>query len=298
MLQGTARIPTRAAESYSALNLMLNDPSQWVLQYAAGLSRSPILSPPDRPRLYGNLAHRLVERCYRQAEAVRWSPEEIVAWFEPNFARVIEEEGATLLMPGERAHLAEFQHRLRGSMRRLQQALRAADVVAVEPECRLAGSFDGGELSGSADLRVVRDDGRVGVIDMKWSGSARYRKRLAENRHLQLVIYGRCARNGAPDWPDVAYLILDQADLVAQDQRFFRDARPVMVKHPETLDQLWARFGVSWRWRRAQLDAGEIEIVGEDIQPEFAADLPPDGFAPDELNEAYNAFRHLRGWAS
>jgi len=228
---------------------------------------------------------------------VRSSPDEIVEWFEPNFARVIAEEGATLLMPGERAHLAEFQHRLRGSMKRLQQALRAAGVVAVEPECRLAGSFEGGELSGSADLRVVRDDGRVAVIDMKWSGSPRYRKRLAENRHLQLVIYGRCARKGAAEWPDVAYLILDQADLVAPDQRFFRDARPVMVKHPETLDQLWARFGVSWRWRRSQLDAGEIEIVGEDIQPEFAAEVPEDGFNPDEVDEAHNAFRYLRGWA-
>ena len=276
---------------------MLNDPSQWVLQYAAGLSRSPILSPPDRPRLYGNLAHRLVERCYRQPEAVRWSPDEVVEWFEPNFTRVIEEEGATLLMPGERAHLAQFQHQLRNSMRRLQQALRAAAVVEVEPECRLAGTFDGGELSGAADLRVVRGDGRVAVIDMKWSGSTRYRKRLAESRHLQLVIYGRCARNGAADWPDVAYLILDQADLVAPDTRFFPDARPVMVKNPETLDQLWARFCVSWRWRREQLDAGEIEIVGEDIEPIHAAEVPAEGFAPDELNEDYNPYRYLRGWA-
>jgi len=138
----------------------------------------------------------------------------------------------------------------------------------------------------------------VAVIDMKWSGSARYRKRLADNRHLQLVIYGRCARKGAAEWPDVAYLILDQADLVAQDQRFFRDARPVMVRNPETLDQLWARFGVSWRWRRAQLDAGEIEIVGKDIDPVFAAEVPPGGFNLDELDEAYNPFRHLRGWAS
>ncbi len=297
MLQDPARIRARASESYSSLNLMLNDPSQWVLQYAAGLSRSPILSPLDRPRLFGNLAHRLVERCYQQPEAVRWSPDEIVAWFEPNFARVIEEEGATLLMPGERAHLAEFQHRLRNSMKRLQQALRAADVVAVEPERRLAGSFDGGELSGSADLRVVRGDGRVAVIDMKWSGSTRYRKRLAENRHLQLVIYGRCARLGAAEWPDVAYLILDQADLVAPDQQFFRDARSVMVRNPETLDQLWARVGVSWRWRRGQLDAGEIEIVGDDIQPDLAAEVPEDGFNPDELIEAYNPYRHLRGWA-
>lgn len=296
MLYGAAQIPARASESYSSLNLMLNDPSQWVLQYAAGLSRSPILSPPDRPRLYGNLAHRLVERCYRQPEAVRWSPDQIVEWFEPNFPRVIEEEGATLLMPGERAHLAEFQHRLRNSMKRLQQALRAAGVVAVEPECRLAGSFDGGELSGSADLRVVRDDGRVAVIDMKWSGSTRYRERLAGNRHLQLVIYGRCARGGAAEWPDVAYLILDQADLVSQSPDFFRDARPVSADNRETLDALWARFGVSWRWRREQLDAGEIEIVGEDIEPVHAAEVPKDGFNAEELNEAYNAFRHLRGW--
>ena len=43
-------------------------------------------------------------------------------------------------------------------MRRLQQALRAAGIVTVEPECRIEGRFDGGDLSGSADLRVVRDD--------------------------------------------------------------------------------------------------------------------------------------------
>jgi hypothetical protein len=276
---------------------MLNDPSQWVLQYPASLSRSPILSPSDRARLFGNLAHRLVEGCYQQPEAVRCSPDEIVDWFGRNCTRVIEEEGATLLMPGERAYLADFQHRLRNSMRRLQEALRAARVVTVEPECRLAGQFDGGDLSGSADLRVVRDDGRVAVIDMKWSGSSRYRKRLAENRHLQLVIYGRCARNGAADWPDVAYLILDEADLVAADRRYFPDARPVMIKNSETLDVLWARFQVSWRWRRAQLDRGEIEIVGKEVEPEAAAESPPDGFALEELGESYNAYRYLRGWA-
>jgi hypothetical protein len=296
-LDDATRIPARPSESYSALNLMLNDPSQWVLQYPASLSRSPILSPPDRPRLYGNLAHRLVERCYRDSETVRGSPEALEAWFDANFPRVIEEEGATLLMPGELAYLADFQYRLRASVRRLQQALRAADVVAVEPECRLAGRFDGGDLSGSADLRVTRADGRVAIIDMKWSGSKRYRDRLAENRHLQLVLYGWCARNGAAHLPEVAYLILDQADMIAADRRFFPDARPVIVKDPQTLDALWNRFGVSWRWRRGQLDAGEIEIVGEDIEPGAAAELPPGAFEPDELKDDYNAYRHLRGWA-
>ncbi len=297
-LAGGVRIPVRPSESYSALNLMLNDPSQWVLQYPASLSRSPILSPPDRPRLFGNLAHRLVERCYRQPGAVHWTADDIDDWCEPNFRRVIEEEGATLLMPGERAYLADFQHRLRGAMRRLQQALRAADIVAVEPECRLAGRFDGGDLSGSADLRVVRDDGQSAIIDMKWSGSKRYRERLEQNRHLQLVLYGWCARNGAPQLPELAYLILDKADLIACDQRFFRDARPVIVKDPQTLDALWNRFGASWRWRRAQFDRGEIEIVGEEIEPEQAAEPPADGFTLEELKEDYNAYRHLRGWAS
>lgn len=256
-----------------------------------------LLSAPDRSTLFGNLAHRLVERGYRTPGAVAWDDAQVEAWFDTEFPRVIAEEGATLLMAGERAYLAAFRQQLRASMLRLQRAFREAGVVEVRPEASLEGRYDGGGLTGSADLLVTRTDGRRAIVDMKWSGATRYRDRLAKNRHLQLVIYGACARVGNGEWPEVAYLILNQAELLARNRLFFPSARVALPRDAANIDAVWTRIGATWHWRRAQVEAGEIEVVGDDVEPEAALEAPPEGFEVESLGESYNAYRHLRGWS-
>ena len=63
-------VAPRKRESYSSLEIFLNNPYHWVLQYPARLRPSSILAVSSDFQLFGNLAHGLIERFYR-TEAAR-----------------------------------------------------------------------------------------------------------------------------------------------------------------------------------------------------------------------------------
>jgi len=297
-LPKSVKIAPRDQESYSSLNLCLNNPYQWVLQYPARLRTSTILTAPDNFTLFGNLAHGIVERWYEQPDALRQSSEHLRSWFDETFARVIEQEGATLLLPGKRAYLEGFRRQLRDSLVQLHHHLRKAGVSSVQPEAALSGKFDGGSLTGSADLLVQGPDGRPAVVDMKWSGARKYWQALSTGQFLQLVVYSECVRQQSGSWPRIAYYILDRARLLTPDDGLFVEAQLVRGKHVPTTPELWQQFLVTWRWRQVQLKDGLVEVVLEDIE-ETDESLPPEtGLPVVTLGTAYNPFLNVAGWGA
>ena len=98
---------------------------------------------------------------------------------------------------------------------------------------------------------------------MKWGGKA-YADKLANNRHLQLAIYGEIVRQRTGQWPRLAYFSFSTGELLATDRDYFPEARLVRKKD-EVADEgtahLWQRFLVTWAWRRGQIDQGLIEVV-------------------------------------
>ena len=172
-------------------------------------------------------------------------------------------------------------------------------MVSITAEEKLEGHFIGGSIVGSSDLLVTREDGQQAIIDMKWGG-ATYADKLAENRHLQLILYGEMVRQRTGRWPHLAYFSLGRGDLLAIDQRFFPQAR-VVRQIKEVGDEgpplLWQRFLGSWQWRRSQLDKGLIEVVLGEQQEPTADEAPPEnGLALEVLNPSYNDYLTLAGW--
>ncbi len=49
-------------------------------------------------------------------------------------------------------------------------------------------------------------------------------------------------------------------------------------------------------WRRAQIDAGLIEVAIEGIEATDASNAPEGAFQPEELQPEYNDYRWLAGW--
>ena len=292
-------ISRRGAESFSSLESFLFNPFLWVLKYPAALSPSSILDVSDGVLLYGNLSHHLVERYLLQPDALALSDPAFGQWFDPALDALVAEEGAVLLMPGRQEELASLRRRLKVALQQLRQQWRAAGVVSVLSEEKLEGQFTGGAIQGYGDLLVTREDGQQAIIDMKW-GSTTYADKLAQNRHLQLVLYGEIVRQRTGRWPDLAYFSLSRGELMAINQHFFPQARVIRQKKDvgdEGPAQLWQRFLVSWQWRRQQLDRGEIEVVLS--EPEDSSDdeaSPQDGLAPEVLNPGYNNYLTLAGW--
>lgn len=287
--------PRKGRESYSSLELMLFNPYHWVLKYPAALRPSRILALGHDFRLLGNLAHGLVERFFLQPDALQQDDADFVAWFGPAFEAIVAEEGATLLMPGRRSDLEGFRLQLRQALEQLRHQLGRAGVVNVAAEMELEGQFAGGALGGYADLVLTRADGAQAVVDMKWAGN-KFADVLKENRHLQLAIYAELLRQKSGAWPQVGYFVLNRGQLLATDNQFFPDARLVRKSTDENTAHLWLRFIETWKWRRAQLDAGQIEVVLEEIEETDASAFPDTGLVAQVLYPGYNDYLALAGW--
>lgn len=290
------KISLRPQESYSSLNAFLNAPYQWVLKYKARLNPSNLLAVADENLLYGNLAHRLIDRFFRTDGAQALRGDALTAWFSREFATVVAEEGAVLLMPGRRSDYERLRSALERAIGEIQRQFGAAGIDAVESERDLVGTFPGGALEGQADLVVRNKSGQRAIVDMKWSGANYYQDRLAKNRHLQLAVYAEMFRQETGAWPQVSYFILKASQLLAPDKAFFPEARPVQSGATGSTPLLWDQFTAAWRWRRSQIDAGMIEVAVEGIEPTPESAGPPDALVPEELPEAYNDYRWLAGW--
>ena len=289
-------VSLRPKESFSSLEKLLFNPYHWLLQYPARLQSSRVVSLGEDFRMLGNLAHGLVEQYFLHQDALTMPDKEFEAWFGSSFDELIDQEGASLKAPGKGADMESFRYRLQRAMQNLREQVSQAGMVQVAPEREVSGHFAGGELAGSVDLMMENDRGELAIVDMKWSGLKKYPEKLRQNRHLQLAIYAELLRQEAGSWPSVGYYILDQARLFAPDDCAFPDADVVSPTDGENTAQLWQRFLVTWRWRVAQIQAGQFEVVLNAIPGSEASEAPEDAMAMETLNEAYNDYRTLVGW--
>ena len=284
-------------DSFSSLELFIFNPYQWVLKYPAGLKTSRILSVSENFRLFGNIAHGVIEQFYCQENALQMNSQEAMVWFDLNFDQTVEKEGATLLMPGHLSDLADLRIKLRRAFVQLQFQMAAAGVTRVEPELELSGGYAGGELAGYADLVVTRGDGTKAIVDMKWAGK-KFEDQLKSNTHLQLAIYGELLRQKDYAWPKLGFYMIANAQLLATDADFFPNARLVRKANDETTAQLWLQFAQTWKWRRMQLDSGLVEVALDGVETTAESVFPSDGLTAQYLNTAYNDFLHLAGWGN
>jgi hypothetical protein len=283
--------------SYSSLEQFFYNPYQWALNYPAQLKPSALLEVPGDFQLLGSLAHRMIEQLYQQANAISWPVERVRQWFDQTIARIVQEEGAVLLMSGRRADLEKFRLRFRRSLANLHQILQSAGIKLVEPEKSLAGGTPLGSLRGSSDLLITLNDGRQAIIDLKWAGNKKYRRRLSEQTHIQLAIYARLVEQNTSCWPAVAYFILSQPEMLTTADNLFPGLNAITVPGAST-SLLWQRITTTWQWRRTQIEAGSLELVIEDVGPTDQS-MPPDGALPLEtLDARYNPFTHLAGWVA
>lgn len=277
--------------SHSSLNLFLNDPAQWVMKYPARFSYSSLLSVADGPRLYGLLAHRAVEWLLNKPDVLKYKQQDLVLWFERNFGRLIEEEGAVLNMPGRRAERERIRNTMLRAITVLLNHLQDANPMEVETEKWLEGSFKGGLLQGSADIVVTTKEG-IAIIDMKW-GASNHVKKLQSNTALQLAIYAELMRQATGSWAKAGYFIINRQKLYMPDKHVFKNAAEESSE--EGLPHLWQRFLESWQVRHDQLQAGEIESTSG-IDEEEIGGHPEDGLAFEKLDNRYNDYCFLSGW--
>ena len=202
-----------------------------------------------------------------------------------------------LLMPGRRADLVGFRLRFRDSLARLHGHLLESGVVAVTPELAVAGDTPLGRLQGSCDLMLDFTSGRHAVIDMKWSGTKKYREKLAGLTHVQLGIYGKLQQMAVGSWPAVGYYLLREAEMLTTAPGLFPGVRAVDAPEGST-EQLWQRIEATWAWRQQQIAGGSIELVLDGLEATPESTPPADALLVETLSARYNPFGNLAGWGA
>jgi hypothetical protein len=136
------------------------------------------------------------------------------------------------------------------------------------------------------------------VLDVKWGG---YKYRMADlknNMHLQLAVYAHLRKQTtkSPPWPPQAYFVIEDAQILAQDDGAFPAAILYPADNGETTKDLWRRFEATWKWRRAQLDRGLIEVPVEATELDENSEPPESGLEFEDDYNRFNDYPVLTGW--
>ena len=301
-LETGKQLTKRDKESYSSLENFFYSPYQWVLHYKAELTAGTLQSLSDGNLLKGTLVHHLYEKFFNENAQLLTETgldtQKINEWFDIKMKQLLVEEGAVLLMRGRLVEKEMFISTARQSLHQLIHQLRVANIVQVEMEAEQEALFLGGHLQGLIDMKVTNKEGEEAVVDIKWGGLKYRKESLRENKHLQLVTYSYLSQqNSKPKkWPPVAFFIIEEGVMVAQDKHYFPEAIDVSPIENENHAVIWQKMEKTWKWRRQQIDQGLIEVTVTGTKSDKNSDAGEDALIIPEKSDRFNDYRVLTGW--
>gem|GEM_PF-740858 len=289
--------------SYTSMDDLLGCPMRWALSRHARIAPSQTAEIPSGNTMLGTFCHRIVEQIYGDAGG-RIAPEDAERRAAALFDDGVEAMASELLLPGR-----EIEHRRARSMiaiavRRLAEALERTGLTVEATEEFLEVPLNGGTLNGAtlrdatlrgpADL-IARDrTGRPFVIDLKWSGSSRYRREEIERGEaLQLAVYTwMIRRRDAADaagstGAGSAYFMLVQGELLSASPLLMAEA----LESELTEQEVFERVLRGCEERVSQMNDGLLEATGVTK----ALRLEEEGIKEEKLAERLRSEHRERG---
>ncbi len=212
--------------SPSSLEKLLGCPVAWVLEYAAGLRRRGMARIPSGSRLLGKFAHSILEDILvgpSRLDLGTASPEDAALAAAKAFDARVESEAAPLVARGAEVERHRAREVVSDAAHSLVALLQAGGWSARAVEDDLAGTFEGAELTGSADL-VVEKGERPAVLDLKLANPKRFRDKLESGEALQVALYADMKRAGGA-LPPTGYFMINRGELLTVDHGAFPGAR-------------------------------------------------------------------------
>lgn len=225
--------------SPTALSTLASCPLRFVLDHRAKIRGGALARVASGPLLNGSLGHRLVEQLHRE-DAFSLDQDA----FKPRAGAVLETllktEGATLLLGGAGFERMQLVPQLVHAMCALRRYLVEVGwrIAGVEEVVTTTSSI--GTLKGRLDVRLVNDDGKEAVLDLKW-GESSYKSLLEEGRAVQLAAYvrGVHVKGGRHSLPPAAYFALHSGKVITADSRM--GMGDLNTLEGATLAETWSR---------------------------------------------------------
>jgi len=297
---------SRLTESFSSAEKFIYSPYSWVLDYKAVL-RPGVLSQfrmRSENVLHGNLLHRLLDLLVAgPLKKGHWEgimEAGLKDYIEEQWPTLLEQEGAVLLLLGKQSEATALLDTAKRALWSLSQQLRAAQIIETNTNVNFKAEFIGGKLEGFVDLLIKNEKSKAAVVDLKSGRLEEKQKELQSNVQLQLAIYGFLHRQLLGEWPAVSYFILNSGRMLAQNKDYFPQAYSIPAKSGSSgLETCWNEFVEMWRYRRALLDQGWIELTLGVTEPQngdaYPVSSPFEHWQPGKNQDRYNDFRALTG---
>lgn len=245
---------------------------RWMLLDVLRLSRGRIAEIPGPDQLLGNLAHEIANHVLQPGEVA--DADTVLGQAEAVFDGLLEAIAAPLQQPEYAGELAAARVRVPAALAQLARLLRQKQLSVVGTELEREATFaDGLTVNGRLDLIVEHPAQGLGVIDLKWTRSAKRRRtELAEGRALQLATYGAIADPGGGTSVPGAYYLLNQRRLIGVGGTLLADE---LIKADRTPAETWTDLITTWRsWRDLALSGTVIATGAADAEAHLPADLP------------------------
>ena len=244
--------------SFSQMSTLLGCPSRWALSYHAGLRAMDSLSLPTGNTMIGSLCHKIVEDLYTPLRT--WEVEAAKARASELFDICVPQMAAELLEPGRELEKERYRLDVCRAVETLIAAIDKAGLKVVATEGEVDGKdLDGIPFRGYIDLMLEDDEGNTFVIDLKWSGSTKYKKQEVEDgKALQLASYAWLLRKDNCAWAPGAYFMLAQGELLTDDSSF----KSKVTESPLSGQEVWAHGSKTWISQFNQMKSGQIEASG------------------------------------
>ena len=248
-----------ASISYSQMSTMIACPMKWVLQYHAGLSLPDTQTFPSGNQMIGTFCHRIVQELYSEP-IQQLRPEEAEKRTGELYDSLVGSMASELLLEGNELDNIRYKSAIVNAVRELVTAISKLDLLVERSEERLEGSLDGIPFTGYADLLLRDKEGNPFILDMKWSGSSRYRKEEVEQGEaLQLATYSWLLKSANPEsMVHSAYFMLAQGELLSDSDLLQEEA--LVSKY--TREEIWEMGVKSWNQCVIDLNSGRVEAGG------------------------------------
>ena len=266
-------VPAPGALSFSRMSTMIGCPMNWTLG-TTGLSTSPLRDIPSGARMMGNLCHRIVEELYSEGRS-RWTSDEAEGRAAALFDELVGSMASELLLEGHALDRQRYKRSVTEAVGSLVDAINrhGLEVEATEaplvaaraeghgvPDPRWPAGCD--SFRGRADLLLRNPRGHRFILDLKWSGSSRYKREEVEaGEALQLAAYAWMLQSSGGDDESVhsGYFMLAQGEFLAPAEASPGDPADSV----DPLEATWLRGVRSWnaRWETLTGD-GELEATG------------------------------------
>ena len=260
------KIAPRETESATSLELLIQRPFDYVMQYAARLRPGGVRELDELNLIEGRVAHRTLELIVRQTAGDRNAMAGILVrreYFDRHFLEAVRECGLGLLLARHAIERKALQERLHNALSALMQILPRYDlrVEGVEQEAS-APLLDAGKplLTARVDLLLRNRTGDPVIFDLKWSRSEkRYEALIREGHDLQLRVYDHAVSCslGRPV-AATGYFLLKRGQLLGANLPALQ-GYVKQVNAPRTTAEALARIRAGYERRYQEFREGLIE---------------------------------------